>query len=293
MCAGLPIIYLSGTPSPESYSQLYHQFWVSSFSPWREFANFYKWSKVYVTIRERMINGYNVKDYSDADKELIDERVKKYFIDYTQEEAGFDCNIKETIMVAPMSRQTSIYLETIRKKRVLHLGEEVVVADTPAKLMSKMHQLSSGTVISEEEESLITDKSKAEFVKEKFQGKKIAIFYVYQSEATLLREMFPNWTDSPEEFQASRDKTFICQVRRAREGVRLDTADALIFYNLEYSFLSYEQGRNRLVSKESEAPANVYLVVSDCGIEKDILEAVKNKTDFTYSYFKNKHKGLL
>jgi len=26
---GLPIVFLSGTPSPESYSQLYHQFWCN------------------------------------------------------------------------------------------------------------------------------------------------------------------------------------------------------------------------------------------------------------------------
>ncbi|MEG1867273.1 MAG: DEAD/DEAH box helicase family protein, partial [Bacteroides sp.] len=28
ICEGLPVLFLSGTPSPESYSQLYHQFWV-------------------------------------------------------------------------------------------------------------------------------------------------------------------------------------------------------------------------------------------------------------------------
>ena len=43
-----PIIYLSGTPTPESYSQIYHQFWISSFSPFKEYQNFYKWAKVYV-----------------------------------------------------------------------------------------------------------------------------------------------------------------------------------------------------------------------------------------------------
>lgn len=35
ICEGLPVLYLSGTPSPESYSQLYHQFWVCSKSPWK------------------------------------------------------------------------------------------------------------------------------------------------------------------------------------------------------------------------------------------------------------------
>jgi hypothetical protein len=47
LCIGKPIIYLSGTPSPETYAQFYHQFWVSSFSPFKEFKNFYAWHKEY------------------------------------------------------------------------------------------------------------------------------------------------------------------------------------------------------------------------------------------------------
>ena len=124
-----------------------------------------------------------------------------------------------------------------------------------------------------------------------FKDRKIALFYVYQSEAELLQSVFPNWTDSPEEFQASSNKVFISQVRRAREGVRLDTANALIFFNLEFSYLSYEQGRNRLDSKERTSPADVYFLCSDCGIESKILEAVHGKMDFTLSWFgKSKSK---
>ena len=38
----LPIIALSGTMNPENYAQIFHQFWVSDFSPFKH-ANFYKW----------------------------------------------------------------------------------------------------------------------------------------------------------------------------------------------------------------------------------------------------------
>ena len=36
----LPVIMLSGTPSPESYSQLFHPLWVSNHSPWNRYRNF-------------------------------------------------------------------------------------------------------------------------------------------------------------------------------------------------------------------------------------------------------------
>jgi superfamily II DNA or RNA helicase len=34
-----PIIYLSGTPTPESYSQIFHQLYVSSFSPFKQYRS--------------------------------------------------------------------------------------------------------------------------------------------------------------------------------------------------------------------------------------------------------------
>lgn len=296
ICKGVPIIYLSGTPSPESFSQLYHQFWVSSYSPFKMFTNFYKWAKVFVNINQRKINGNTINDYSGAKKSLIDKYTKHLFIDYSQEEAGFDANIVERVLHVEMSKWTSNALSVLKRDKILQfvtrLEHITVLGDTPAKLLSKLHQLSSGTVIDEDGGRMITDMAKADFVYNYFRGQKIAIFYVYQLEADLLKCVFRNWTDSPEEFQRSNYKVFIAQVRSAREGVRLDTADALIFFNLEYSYLSYEQGRNRLSSKERKSPANIYFICSDCGIEADILEAVHSKQDFTFQYYKTKHNGL-
>ena len=44
-CQGLPVLYLSGTPTPESYSQIFYQLWTCDFSPFREYPNFYKWGE--------------------------------------------------------------------------------------------------------------------------------------------------------------------------------------------------------------------------------------------------------
>lgn len=290
MCVGLPILYLSGTPSPESYSQLYHQFWVSSWSPWKAYPNFYKWAKKFVYPVQKIINGYTVTVYSAANDKLVRETTKHLFIDYSQEEAGFEANINETLLTVPMNPGTRLLFNAISRDKVFNINGRDVLGDTPAKLMSKLHQISSGSVIDEDGECHILDTSKAEFIKSNFKGLKIAVFYVYKGEAEILHQAFPDYTESPEEFQSCNDKVFISQVRKAREGVRLDTADALIFFNMEYSYLSYEQGRNRLSSKERTDPANVFFLISDCGIEKDIMDAVKGKSDFTFSYYCRKHK---
>lgn len=296
ICKGKPIIYLSGTPSPESFSQLYHQMWVSSRSPFAQYPNFYKWAKQYVRVKQRMIGGHMVNDYSDADKDKIDRAIGHLFIDYSQEQAGFDARIEEHIVTLPSSAWTRQAIRAIKRDRVIswtddRYGRVDIVADTPAKLMTKLHQLSSGSVIDEEKHHIITDSSKAMGLRDLFRGKKIAMFYVYDTEREILEGVFPKHTSVPEVFQKSDDRelVFLAQVRSAREGVRLDTADALIFYNMEYSYLSYEQGRNRLSSKERTEPAQVYFACSDCGIEKDIMSAVMDKQDFTASYYKKKY----
>lgn len=285
ICKGLPVLYLSGTPSPESYSQLYHQFWVCDFSPWKKYKTFYKWARAgYVHVHQRKLNGYLINDYSEANKQMIDADILHLFISYSQEQAGFSTDIIEHVVTVPMEPQTRMLIDTLQRDKVVSIYGETILGASPATLLTKMHQLSSGTIICENGTVFAFDESKAKYIKQHFKGK-IAVFYVYQQEFELLKRTFPNWTDSPEEFQSASDKVFISQVRRAREGVRLDSADALIFFNLEYSYLSYEQGRNRLVSKERSTPADVYFLVSDCGIERDILDAVHGKMDFTLSYF--------
>ena len=282
---GKPVLYLSGTPSPESYSQLYHQFWICDYSPFAAYTTFYKWANDFVLKRQRMVNGYMINDYSTADKHKIDELTATIFVSFSQEDAGFSTNIVEHTLTVPMKQETAIYFRQLQKDRVISLNGRTVLGDTPAKLLSKLHQLSSGTVIAEDGTHLILDTSKAEYIRRMFAGKKVAIFYTYQSEFDLLKNAFPNWTESPEEFQASTDKVFISQVRKAREGVRLDSADALIFCAFEFSYLSYEQGRNRLVSKERKDAAEVYFLCGDFGIETEILNAVHGKQDFTLSYY--------
>lgn len=289
ICKGKPVLFLSGTPSPESYSQLFHQFWVSEKSPFAAYKNFYKWAHDFVDIKQRKINGCIMNDYSKAYKAQIDNHTSHLFLTYTQKEAGFSSNINEHDVFVQLNDIAKNAIREVFRNSIYSLEQDVVLGDTPAKKLTKLHQLSSGTVITENHKPIILDTSKAQYIQDHFAGKKLAIFYVYDAEFEVLRNYFLSWTDSPEEFQESKDKTFICQVRRAREGVRLDSADALVFYNFEYSYLSYEQGRNRLVSKERERPVDVYFLCSDAGIEKDILSAVRQKKDFTMSYYNRLH----
>tara|TARA_R110002020_G_scaffold293035_2_gene508480 strand:+ start:658 stop:1890 length:1233 start_codon:yes stop_codon:yes gene_type:complete len=286
-CKNKPIIYLSGTPTPESYSQIYHQFRISSYSPFNKYTTFYKWANDFVDIDRKMIAGNYVNDYSNAKKDKIDKYCKSLFISYTQKEAGFVNTINETILSVKMLPVTKNLIKRLSKDLVIQGDEEVVLADTPVKLQQKIHQLSSGTIKFESGNYKVIDYSKCEFIKKNFNGQKIAIFYKFKAEFEALKETFENWTNDIEEFNTKKDSVFLTQILSGREGINLSVADSLIFYNIDFSATSYFQARDRLTSKNRTKDNNVFWLFSVGGIENKIYKCVKNKEDYTLNHFKN------
>lgn len=289
ICKGLPVIFLSGTPTPESYSQIYHQLYVSDSSPFRWCKNFYAFAKVFVNTRKREINGYTINDYSAAKIHAIWPLVAPFWFSYSQKEAGFNSFSRDYYRTIAMKPETVRLIEELKRNRIAHLGDTTIVADTPAKLLDKIHQIGGGTVIDNEGKAHIIDTTKAEYIKRLFEGRKIAVYYLYRAEFEMLKTVFENWTDDPQEFQTSTDKTFLGQLASAREGIRLDTADAIIFYSIAYSYLSYEQTKNRIQSKEREKPSPCFFIFTRGGIDEDIYTAVQDKRDFTTFYYKKKY----
>lgn len=299
MCRKLPIIYLSGTPSPESYSQLFHQFWVSSFSPFTE-HRFYEWAKTYVSVKEKYVFNRKINDYSDADKSKIDKICQHLFIPYTQEEAGFTELVSETIHHVKMLDKIYMIANRLRLDKVITGKEgDVIEADTEVKLLNKLHQIYSGTVIFDNGESAdgaILDTTKVDWVLKMFSGRKIAIYYKFRAEYMMIevaaRMKGYKIATSPEEFNSTDDKTlFVSQFVSGREGINLSSADALICINIDFSAITYFQVRARLQSKDRTDPAEVHWVFAEGGIEDKIYQAVSNKKNYTLSYFRKDEKS--
>lgn len=291
ICTNKPIIYLSGTPTPESYSQFYHQFYISSFSPFIE-KKFYEWHKVYGIPAVKFLYNRQINDYSKTKKEAVLEKVQHLIISYTQEQAGFTSFVEERIIKLPMPEKISWAIKKLQKDKIITTKDgSVILADTAVKEMNKVHQLCGGTVKLEDGNAMVLDSSKAEYIKEKFAGKKIAIFYKYVAEATALMWAFADRivTDPMAFNKAGNDAVFISQVQSGREGINLSTADCLIMYNIDFSAVSYWQARARMQTKDRVDEAIVYWLFFAGGIEEKIYKAVEQKKDYTLSHYK---KGL-
>ena len=297
LCRDKPIIYLSGTPSPESYSQLYHQFYVSSHSPFHE-RSFYVWAKSYVDIQKRYFFNREVNDYSKADQEKIMQICGDLFLSYTQEEAGFEQLVTEQIHHVKMSDKTYKVCRELKSKRVLTGKDgDVIEADTEVKLMQKLHQLYSGTVIYDASPNAkiggaLLDESKILYIINTFKGKKLAIFYKFKHEETAIKAYLQmhgyRTAFSPEDFNTTdANVVYLSQFVSGREGINLSKADCLICYNIDFSAVTYFQVRARLQTKDRKEPAEVHWIFAQDGIEDKIYQAVSNKKNYTLSYFKN------
>jgi hypothetical protein len=289
----LPMIFLSGTPTPESHSQWFNQFWVSDYSPFKQYTNFYKWAIDYVDVKEKRLGYAVIKDYSQAKESLIKRVIQNYLLTFTQAQAGFTTSVNEMILECEMQPITNLIINKLKKNLVVkNTDGQVILGDTGVKLMQKIHQLSSGTCKFEDGTSKVIDYSKAEFILEKFKGVKIAIFYVFKEEYNALLSVFgvENLTNDVEEFDNS-DKNIALQIVSGREGISLKNAKYLVYYNIAFSATSYWQSRDRLTTMQRQSN-EVFWIFSKGGIELDIYKAVLKKKDYTLKIFKENERSI-
>jgi len=284
---GMPrVILLSGTITPESYSQIYHQFWVHPINPFNGFTNFYRWADVYVNKFQKKINGLMVNDYSYGKEREIMSVVSPYIITYTQKEAGFSTEIEEEILTVEMPDIIKKISDKLEKDLVVEGNNDVILADTPAKLMQKMHQLAGGTIKFESGRSMVLSTFKAEFLKSQFATTKIGVFYKFKEELNALKKVYgDDMTTDLDEFNTGKYQLIGLQIVSGREGISLKNADYLVFYSIDFSAVSYWQARDRMTTMDRLAN-KVYWIFTEGSIEEKIYKAVKSKKSYTLNIFK-------
>jgi len=278
------VILLSGTPTPESYSQMYHQVYGIPNNPFKEFKTFYKFCSKFVVVKTKMINGLSMNDYSNGMYTILEE-MEPFMINYTQAEAGFIAETIEEVFEVELKESTYKLIKKLSRDLIVQGKEEVILGDTPVKLMSKMHQLYSGTVKFESGNSMVIDTTKAEFIKEQWMGCQIGIFYKFKEELEALKQVFGDEITTELSVFEDTYKNIALQIVSGREGISLKKAEYLVYYNIDFSATSYWQSKDRMTTKDR--PKNeVFWIFSKGGIEEQIYKAVTKKKDYTLAHFK-------
>jgi hypothetical protein len=277
------LILLSGTPASESYSQWFHQFWVSNKSPFKNYINFYKWAKDYTTPSFIYTTYGQSNDYSKAKIDLIDKVIQSYVHKFSQKSAGFENVIIKHLHFIDMLPITYRIIDKLKKDNIVIGKENNIIADSSVKLMSKVHQLGTGTIIFDSGDKAIIDYSKALFIKNNIKGK-LAILYYFKEELTMLIDVFgDNITNDLEEFNKT-DKHFVGQQYSCAMGVNLSKADNLIYLNFGFSGTNFVQSIDRLTIL-SRKETNVHFILANKTLDLQILKTIENKRNFTIKMY--------
>ena len=282
----LPVIMMTGTPAIESYSQYFHQFWISNFSPFKQYKNFYRWADHLVNKQIKRLGTHQITDYSGAKEKEIDAIIKPYTVVMTKPEDEFT-EANKNILRIDTPKQIQDLCKRLMNDRAIEGKSGYIMAETPAKLQSKIHQIYNGTVIIEkgidETEAVILDDYKVRFIAERFKDKKIAIFYYYQAELQMLKDYFGDEiTTDLDEFNTT-DKNLALQ-QKTSEGMNVSSADCLVYFNFGFSGKNFVQSLDRLTIR-GRKDNNVYFIFENGGITEKIYNRVTKKEDFNSRQF--------
>jgi hypothetical protein len=213
-------------------------------------------------------------------------------LSFTQEQAGFKSRVIEDIHYVDQHLPTLKIIKQLKRDKIVEGKDDVIIADSGAKMQQKCHQLYSGTIKLDSGKRVILNTNKINYIYKTFRGKRLAIIYNFVAESQAIKQKYgDDITDDLETFQASDTLHYMGQVMSTKEGTNLSQADLLIMYNIAFSATAYFQIRARL-STIDRPETLVSWIFTRGGIEDDIYRTVAKKKDYTLSYFRKYLKGI-
>lgn len=266
-----PIIFSSGTLTPEGYSGLFNMLALSDYSPWAKYSRFTLWHQDYGRPYTMQINGYSVTKYDRTKEERILRKMKRYTVVITRKEAGHVHESEDHLELIPQTKKQKEMYHQLSE----HLIYGDILADTPAKLMQKLHQISGG-MVKDEDGAIVTLKKnpKLKWLRKNIDPEKTIILANYIAEQKMLEKEFPH----------TGSITKMC------EGVDFSHFEHMIIYSMGFSAATYEQVRARQMNIYRKTPITITYLIS--GIDKHVYKAVHSKKSFTAAWFK-RNKGTI
>lgn len=273
------IIFVSATPSAQSYAKLFNQLALSSWGPWSRFKDFYAWHREYGKKEIKYVAGRTINIYDKVDKERIQREVGPYLIHLTRQDIGFSQEPMDQVHFVELEEQTKEWYRQLEKNSLLMLSNDIqIVADTPMALLTKLHQIEGGTIKQEESSYTLVNREKIDYILNTFgDSESLVIFYNYKQEEKKLKSVFK--------------KATILQGSSYAEGVDLSAYDTLVVYSMNFSTSKYVQRRARQANIKREKPIVVHFLCVKGAISDQVYKVVKdNKQNFVDRLYK---RGLL
>lgn len=275
ICKGKPIVYISATPHAQGLQMLYHQFALSSWSPWYKHSNFYSWFSMYGKPYTIEINGINVPQYDKlADNKVVYDCVKHLFITKTRSELGFEQEPEDQLHWIELADNTKQVYNILLKDELIELSVGMLVCDNRSKMRTSLHQLEGGTIKIDNNYFVLANDEKVQYIIEHFGDREdLVIMYNFKAELTKLQAVFK--------------KALILQATSYAEGVDLHKYSDIVIYSQDYSTARHTQRRARQCNMERDTPIIVHFLLVKKGISEQVYKTVSvNKRNYVDSTYK-------
>ncbi len=273
LLANKPIIYMSATPYAQGVQMLYHQFALSSWSPWKNHKNFYQWFRLYGKPYDLKINGVPIRQYDKCDAELILATCEHLFITKTRKELGFEHEPEDVVHYVELNKQTKDTYNRLVEHGIAFVKDRELVCDTNPKLRVSLHMLEGGVAKIDDDYLVLDNEEKIDFIKREFgDSPELVIMYNYKAEFTKLSRHF--------------HKARLLQATSFAEGVDLSGYEHLVIYSQDFSTARHTQRRARQANKKRATAIKVHYLLVKGGLSAQVYKTVSiNKKNFVDSVF--------
>jgi SNF2 family DNA or RNA helicase len=266
----LPLIVLSGTAVIESPMQIYHQLWITRFTPFKH-TNFYDFHRQYGIPYYIKAGGRNINQYDKAKPELLEE-IQKFTIFMTQEEAGIKLQVEDKVHYVELPKEHRALYNELQEHQLVNYKGNTIVCDSVMKLRTTLHMLESGVVKIDEEYIDLELNSKIDYLVATFPDTEhLGIMCHFIGERNKLKKRF------------KRAKIYSSNAHA--EGVDLSHLKDFVILSSDYSGAKFVQRRERIANINGSNTSIVHHILVKKAISEQVYKATSKKMDFNNSTY--------
>jgi len=272
LCWNMPHIHLSGTAIVESPSGIYHQMFISKYTPFKH-KNFYDFHREFGEPYYIKAGGRDINQY-DKVKDSLMPYINRFTIYMTQEDAGIDKSIQaiDKTHLVDLDLGTKELYNTLQTDQVLTIGDDILVCDSTMKLRTSLHMLESGVAKIGEQYIDLGNREKINYIKANFgDSEDTGIMCHFVGERQILEKEFKH----AKIYSSSSDA----------EGVDLSHLKNFIILSSDYSGSKFIQRRDRIININGSASLVVHHIMVKNAISEQVYKKVSKKEDFNNSTY--------
>lgn len=284
LCWDIPHIHLSGTAIIESMAGIYHQMFISKFTPFKH-KNFYDFHREWGIPYYIKAAGREINQYDRVKPELLS-YINQFTIYMTQEDAGIDKSIQaiDQVHYVDLNQGTSeLYnklvndkVVEVRQDQFKYAGKPIItltlVCDTVMKERTTLHMLESGVAKVDDTYIDLGNNEKIDYIKKTFgDSSDIGIMCHFVGERQKLEKEFKH--------------TKIYSSSAHAEGVDLSHLKNFIILSSDYSGAKFVQRRERIININGSNTLTVHHILVKNAISEQVYKRVSKKQDFNNSTY--------